>query len=159
MAGTGISGVSGGIELGKNIKEEGLVEGFKNTDINSIRNILQLGAISHAGIRNRKFSKAFEKNVVETKGTPARTIVTLGDKQINVEGNLGKLGITNKSKREFLNKLSNNESVKKEDKNLIEEFLKEDKLGKVRSDFIKKSSEAVELIERPLSDSYKDIED
>ena len=159
MAGTGISGVSGGIELGKNIKEEGLVEGFKNTDINSIRNILQLGAISHAGIRNRKFSKAFEKNVVETKGTPARTIVTLGDKQINVEGNLGKLGITNKSKREFLNKLSNNESVKKEDKNLIEEFLKKDKLGKVRSDFIKKSSEAVELIERPLSDSYKDIED
>lgn len=87
---TAISGASGAADLVGNIAQsEGNVfqkigRGFSDTDLNSIRRIAQLGAISRIGYLNRRNANAFLRNTEEVVGKDAVNAIKVGDKTYNL---------------------------------------------------------------------------
>lgn len=90
MGQTAISGASGAADLVGNIAQsEGNVfqkigRGFSDTDLNSIRRIAQLGAISRIGYLNRRNANAFLRNTEEVVGKKAVNAIKVGDKTYNL---------------------------------------------------------------------------
>jgi hypothetical protein len=87
---TAISGASGAADLIGNIAQsEGNIfqkigRGFSDTDLNSIRRIAQLGAISRIGYLNRRNANAFLRNTEEVVGKDAVNAIKVGDKTYNL---------------------------------------------------------------------------
>jgi hypothetical protein len=78
---TAITGASGAVDLVGNMVSEGsIIEGFKNTDIDNIRKVAQLGAISRIGYLNKRNSNAFLRNTEEVVGKGAVNAIKVGDK-------------------------------------------------------------------------------
>ena len=81
MGQTAITGASGAVDLVGNMVSEGsIIEGFKNTDIDNIRKVAQLGAISRIGYLNKRNSNAFLRNTEEVVGKGAVNAIKVGDK-------------------------------------------------------------------------------
>lgn len=87
---TAISGASGAADLVGNIAQsEGNIfqkigRGFADTDLNSIRKVAQLGAISRIGYLNRRNANAFLRNTEEVVGKDAVNAIKVGDKTYNL---------------------------------------------------------------------------
>ncbi len=85
MGQAAISGASGAADLVGNMVSEGsIIEGFKNTDIDNIRRVAQLGAISRIGYLNRRNANAFLRNTEEVVGKKAVNAIKVGDKTYNL---------------------------------------------------------------------------
>ena len=165
----GITGVAGASDLVGNMISDGFIEGFKNTDIDSIRKATQLGAVGRSAYMNRKYSKAAGKYIKMEGETPQRTVVTVGDKKIAVDGEhlkkytsnwekvkgTAKQSIRESNKKTFLTDLKT--KVSKQDQKVIDDILKQEgKLGKIEFEFTKSSGGNPVLARDPESLSYKD---
>lgn len=167
----GWTGATGATDIVRNIVEEGSIpEGIANTDINSIRQALQLGSLGRIAYSNARNASGIKRNLVPVGEEKAHTIIKIGDKSIKVEGKISTPNAKNPknwssskmnaNKKEFLTELQNNKSVSAEGKNVISELLKsEDKIGKITTKFNESVVDGYKLREAPLSDSYRDIRD
>lgn len=83
---TAISGASGAVDLVGNMAQaEGNIfqkigTGFADTDLDSIRKVGQLGAMSRIGYLNRRNANAFLRNTEEVVGKKAVNAIKVGDK-------------------------------------------------------------------------------
>jgi len=165
----GITGVAGASDLVGNMVSDGFIEGFRNTDIDSIRKATQLGAVGRSAYMNRKYSKAAGKYIKMEGETPQKTVVTVGDKKITVDGEhlkkytsnwerikgTAKQSIKENNKKTFLTDLKT--KVSKQDQKVIDDILKQEgKLGKIEFEFTKSSGGNPVLARDPESLNYKD---
>ena len=169
----GYYGLTGAADIVKNIsQEEGdllerIGKGIRNTDINALRNVTQLGSLAVIGRGNYKRSRAAKNNFIMEGVTPKSTKVIVEGKSITVpeehlkkyskswKGNF-KSDIKQKDRKKFLEDLKN--KVSEDDKAIIDDILK-GKVGKIDFKFSKASGGTPVLANQPRSYSYKDLKD
>ena len=167
----GYTGALGATDLVGNMISEGSIrEGFMNTDINSLRQTAQLASLGGNAYMNRKYSKAAKKYIKMEGATPDKTIVTVGDKKITVDGELLKKyntsikntvkgpfkpSIKEADKKSFLEGLKG--KVSKQDQGTIDALLEQKgKIGKIEFNPIKSSGGNPVLATEPESFSFGD---
>ena len=176
MGQTAISGASGAADLIGNIAQsdgnifQKIGTGFGDTDIDSIRRVAQLGAISSIGYLNKRNSNAFLRNTEEIVGKDAVNAVKVGDKTYDLSKSfkgqnsslftLFRRVDNSKLSKGQLNTLEKElkESLKDDDVQAIMDAVKKDGIGA-----IKNVSTAAENVRRVLKEGpgmgYKNVRD